>query len=77
MSHVRSGIPCQGFVNFEKSGKVRWDEMGLDFAHGATENEDWLFATCRTVPVKLHGLQPVAQFQSSCTGIRENKTKVK
>jgi hypothetical protein len=55
MLHGHSVIPCQGFGNFEESGNVRWDEMGLDFAHGATEDEDWLFATCRIVPIKLYG----------------------
>ena len=55
MLHVRSVIPCQGFVNFEKSGNVRWDEMGYILPKGATEDEDRLSATCRTVPINLYG----------------------
>lgn len=28
---------------------------GVEFAHGAIENEDWLFSTYCIVPIKLYG----------------------
>jgi hypothetical protein len=28
---------------------------GAEFAHGAIQNEDWLFSTYRALPIKLYG----------------------
>lgn len=41
-----------------------WGGREVEFAHGAIQNEDWLFSTYRTVPIKLYGFPKKIKTES-------------